>query len=280
MWFSAKLFSQLPKIIRTAIKEQRIIKGLIRKEGINALVSDNRFGVFSKKIPSVYITHQLRVFSGFTTWIGSKLHQRHINKYDMCWIPDTAGRDNLSGHLGHLSRSPDNWKYIGIHSRLKRKKRDLKYDVAVVLSGPEPQRSLLEKKLLDELNNKSLQTILIRGTRNLPKPEHSEMEIRDFLGKSDLEEVINQSELIIARSGYTTIMDLAILQKKAFFIPTPGQKEQEYLARRLQSKGIAPYCKQDAFELSQLNRISNYSGFKASYQDAYELPLNELLERK
>jgi len=67
---------------------------------------------------------------------------------------------------------------------------------------------------------------------------------------------------VISRSGYTTIMDLAVLEKKAYFIPTPGQNEQEYLAKRLTKLGIVPSCKQADFKLEKLGDIEKYTGLK------------------
>ena len=77
-----------------------------------------------------------------------------------------------------------------------------------------------------------------------------------------LEKTINESEIVVSRSGYTTIMDLAILGKKAFFIPTPGQYEQEYLAERLTANGIIPSCNQQSFCYEKLNEINLYKGFQ------------------
>lgn len=79
---------------------------------------------------------------------------------------------------------------------------------------------------------------------------------------TELETVLNESEIVLSRSGYTSIMDLAKLEKKAFFIPTPGQFEQEYLAKKLEAEAIAPYCRQDEFTIEKLALVKNYKGFK------------------
>ena len=57
-------------------------------------------------------------------------------------------------------------------------------------------------------------------------------------------------------------MDLAKLEKKAFFIPTPGQFEQEYLAKKYKKEGIVPYTKQDKFVIENLYEIDLYKGLQ------------------
>lgn len=150
-----------------------------------------------------------------------------------------------------------------------------------MLSGPEPQRTLLEEKLLLELKNYQGKVLFVRGTleNNTDLKVPKNIEIRNYLLTDALEKALNESELIIARSGYSTIMDVAVLGKKAFFIPTPGQYEQEYLAKTLKEKLIAPYSNQQDFSLEKLNEIENYTGFNKT---ASNVDLNRFLlfERK
>lgn len=261
-----KLLLSMPSIISAVIKEKKVVTHLVEKEHIKGIISDNRFGVFSAKMPSVYITHQLNVLSGKTTSITSKTHQRVIEKYNECWVPDIETEPNFSGDLGHLQYNSFNLKYIGILSRLKPSKVQIKYNLLVLLSGPEPQRTLLENKLLMELKNYTGTVLFVRGILNKCKKTATpnNFEIIDYLGTEALEKAINESDLVLARSGYSTIMDLAVLGKKAFFIPTPGQFEQEYLAESIERKGIAPFSKQQDFTLKKLNEIENYNGFSRS----------------
>ena len=154
-------------------------------------------------------------------------------------------------------------RYLGILSRFKKKEVELKYQLLVLLSGPEPQRSLLEEKLLQELPGYKGKILFIRGKilgSSVPAVGTG-MEIKNYLSGSALEEALNSAELVLARSGYSTIMDLAALGKKAFFVPTPGQFEQEYLASRLQQKNIAPYCSQKDFTLKEIEKVSTFAGF-------------------
>ena len=275
-----KLLLQLPAIISAVKRERKMVSKLIDKENIAGIIADNRFGVFSKKVPSVYITHQLNVLSGKSTFVTSKIHQQLIKKFDECWVPDMAENPNYSGALGHLKKHHLNLKYIGILSRFQPKELEIKYDLLVLLSGPEPQRTLLENKLLIELKDFNGKILMVRGVFSASEINApSNFKIVNYLLANELEQAINQSSLVIARSGYSTIMDLAVLGKKAFFIPTPGQFEQEYLAKSLQEKMVAPYATQNEFTATKLDDINKYSGFE-KVTSALDLELFKLFEGK
>lgn len=276
-----KLLLQLPHIISAIKKERKTIEQLIDKENIAGIISDNRFGVFSKKVPSVYVTHQLNVLSGKTTMISSKIHQQFIKKFDERWVPDVEEISNFSGDLGHLKSHHLNLKYIGILSRFQPKESESKYDLLALLSGPEPQRTLLENKLLLELRNFNGKILMVRGVLNSTSAMNtpSNFDIVNYLLANELEQAINQCKLVIARSGYSTVMDLAVMGKKAFFIPTPGQFEQEYLAKRLQENAVAPYSVQDEFTSAKLSDLTNYSGF-TKVNSEVDLELFKLFEGK
>jgi hypothetical protein len=277
-----KLLFSIPSVISAVKKEQKLVAEIVKNEGVSGIISDNRFGVYNATIPSVYITHQLNVLSGNTTWITSKVHQKISLKFDECWIPDVENEPNLSGNLGHLKNNKFNIKYIGILSRLKFQKTAIKYDLMVLLSGPEPQRTLLENKLLKELKNYKGTVLFVRGifSTNEILISKENLKFENFLLSEDLETAIQQSDLVLARSGYSTIMDLAVLEKKAFFIPTPGQFEQEYLAKILQIKRIAPFSKQKYFSIEKLHEIKNYTGFLPEFKTSLDLKLFYLFNSK
>ena len=151
--FKWKLINNSPKTIKSIISENKLINKWVKEYDLCGVISDNRLGLFTKKVPAVFITHQLRVLSGQTTWLTSFIHSIIIKKYKECWVPDAESTPNLSGKLGHLENSSLNIKYLGVLSRLNYKKVKKKYDVMVLLSGPEPQRSMLEEKLLVEFND-------------------------------------------------------------------------------------------------------------------------------
>jgi len=264
-FFKIKLLFKLPHIKKAMEMEKKVVKQLIKEGIIQGIISDNRMGVRSKKVPSVFITHQVTVLSGNTSFFSSKMHQKIIKKFDACWVPDLKDEPNLSGKLGHPKDIDFALTYIGPLSRLRPLALEPKYDCLILLSGPEPQRTLLEMKLMKEFSGSNLKVLMVRGVveAEVKTYQKANLTIVNFLTSQSLEQVINESKLIVARSGYTTLMDLAALEKKAFFIPTPGQFEQEYLAKQLKKKGIAPFCKQDQFKLEKIEEVNGYQGLKA-----------------
>lgn len=262
--FKIKMLRNLPNIAKAVNTEEKETDRLIKQFSINGIISDNRFGVRSKKVPSVIITHQVTLLTGKTTWLSSKLNQRFLNKFDECWVPDAKYVPNLSGVMGHPKHTGLNLKYIGPLTAMTKQNLPVKYNIMVLLSGPEPQRTLLEKKLLLELKDLKTKVLMVCGkvektqqiTRSGP------IKIYNYMTTAQLETAINESNLIICRSGYSTIMDLQALEKKAFFIPTPGQYEQEYLAKQLKKQKQVPSCPQSKFSCTALQNISHYSGLK------------------
>jgi uncharacterized protein (TIGR00661 family) len=260
--FKWKLLKNFPKMIQAVLEEKKIVQKWVEKYAIDGIISDNRLGVFSKKIPSVFITHQLQVMTGNTTWITSRIHQQIIKKYTECWIPDLEQTPNLTGELGHIKNAGFTTKYIGPLSRLQQKESPKVYDLMIILSGPEPQRGILEEKLKNEMSRYTGEVLFVKGIveKEQKKEQVENVTYYNFMKTSQLELAFAQSENILCRSGYTTIMDLAKLRKKAFFIPTPGQYEQEYLAVKLEKEGLIPYATQDDFKIENLLQIANYKG--------------------
>ncbi len=273
--FKLKLLQHSPKLFKIITAEKKVVEHLVETQAIDGIISDNRLGVYSKNIPCAFITHQLQVLSGSTTWISTKLHLNIIKKFNECWVPDTKGVKNLSGKLSRQSTKDIKVKYVGPLSRFTKKDRTIKNDILVLLSGPEPQRCLLEDKLMKELKVNSRSILFVRGVveEKITIEKKDNITIYNFMTSNLLEKSLNESALIISRSGYTTIMDLAKLGKKAFFIPTPGQFEQEYLAERLDKLGLVPSCKQDDFSLDKLEVISDYKGL---FDFEHEINYNKL----
>ena len=258
-----KLLSQTPKILSAVSKERKVVEQIVEKEGLKGIISDNRFGVRSDKIPSIYLTHQLKVLSGSTSFLSTKLHQNFISKFDECWIPDFEQTDSLAGELSQTDKIPTKIKYIGPLSRFSAKTTKKDIDLLVVLSGPEPQRSMLESQLIQGLKMFKGLCLMVQG--KVEKTQHivqeGNLKVVNFMLSAELEETFHRSRLVICRSGYSSIMDMEALHTKAFFIPTPGQYEQQYLAKRMKRMGIASFVQQDKFSLEALNTIDKYGGF-------------------
>ena len=261
-WLPLKIILQVPSILIRIYKEHQWLKKIIKQYSISAVISDNRFGLYHSSVPSVYITHQLLIKSGnsFTEKIIQKIQYWFIKKYTQCWVPDFEGPVNIAGELSHPAIVPPNVRYIGAVSRFEKKPGIEKlYDLMVIISGPEPQRSIFEKLLFEQLRHYKGNVLLVRG---LPEIVQTDMKnnslycnqnknivIKNHLDAAALNIAMQQSELVICRSGYTTIMDLLKLQQKAILVPTPGQTEQEYLAKYLLQQNIFYAVLQQSFLL-------------------------------
>jgi uncharacterized protein (TIGR00661 family) len=275
-----KILFQLPIIINSICKEKSIINDFILKnKEVVGLISDNRFGVRSRLLPSIYITHQINVLSGITTFLSSFFHRIFIRKFDECWVPDTPKSD-FSGVLS-LTTKKLNIKFIGILSRFQKEVLEEKIDLLVLISGPEPNRTLLETKLIAEFKNTSKKIVFVLGKveEKQKKWTSGNSTFYNYLLSSQLQTIINSSKIIISRSGYSTIMDLAVLGKKVFFIPTENQPEQEYLATYLKRKGMAPFSTIANFSEEKLIEVQRNKGLTTK-KTLFNPNLFGLFERK
>jgi uncharacterized protein (TIGR00661 family) len=245
---------QLPAIATAALAEHRFVKSLIREYSIDGILSDNRFGCYSSSVKSVFITHQTHIL---TPPLLSKpvnlVNRWFINRFDQCWIPDAEGLVNLSGRLSHRYR-PSKSYFIGPLSRIKYAPKTLQYKGIAILSGPEPQRSLLEHALIRQIEQLPGKWILVQGKAE-QQAEHYQQKnltIYPVLTSQQLNEYLLESEWVICRSGYSSIMDLAVTGNPALFIPTPGQTEQEYLARHLAGQPTIFWQDQSAIQLKEV----------------------------
>lgn len=279
--FKWKLLKNSPKTINAIFAEKKLINQWINEFQLEGIISDNRLGVYSKKVPSVIITHQLTVFSGKTTWISSSLHRFFIKKFDECWVPDWNGVVNLTGVLGHPKTKIKQVRYIGPLSRLQKIDAEQEYDYTILLSGPEPQRSLLEDKIRTELQHFNGKLLLIRGViEDAPIQNEPPFTIVNYMTSAELPKAIASCRKVICRSGYTTIMDLVQMEKKAIFIPTPGQYEQEYLAKRFHRDGMIMQCKQEEFSLKKIESAAFYKGLPKPNNASLPSDLFRLFQRK
>jgi hypothetical protein len=244
------MLRQLPGFIWSVWNEHRRVKGIIRETGAAFLVSDNRYGLFHNKLKCVFITHQLFIsVPRSLAWAGRVLHGINhwfIRKYDVCWVPDFSGEDNLSGRLSHKNPVPG-VRFVGPLSRFAEAGRHEGENplpagfpsafCLVILSGPEPQRSILEEKLLAGFKRTGGAVVFVRGLpgekEKTVKSISDQMVCMNHAADKHLIWLIRHSRLVICRPGYSGIMDLAVFGKKALVIPTPGQTEQEYLADRM-----------------------------------------------
>jgi len=254
----AKFVGYLPVYIEEIVREHRKIKKLVRKDGYERIISDNRFGAYDSTIPSYFISHQLRFIPPWRV----KIFERATEGFNYSFK-----RNFKDGKV----------EYLGILSSLRKLEVKEDIDYFISLSGPEPQRTILERKLLKQAPLLKGKVVIALG-----KPEEYKEEVRgniriiSFLDREKQEEIMNRAKLVIARPGYTTLMELAFLGKKALLIPTPGQTEQIYLASYHRSKGNFYSVDQDELDLVRdVERAKQYKGI--SYEEAGESAVDKFM---
>jgi len=279
---SVSMLLQTPKLLWNIKKEQTALQSIIKDYNIDGVISDNRFGLYSATIPCVFITHQLQIQSPYFSNSIRNFNYKYINKFDACWVVDDE-ENNLAGSLSKPNTLPNNTIYIGTQSRFEKQESEKKYDFLAIVSGPEPQRTILEKGLINALKDRTEKSLIVLGKPELNTSEQiGSLSLKSHLNAKELNTAILQSDLIICRPGYSTVMDLAKLEKKAVFIPTPGQTEQEYLAENFMSKGVCYSQNQSDFNFElALKESKNYNGFEAIKNPATNWPaLFRLFEGK
>jgi uncharacterized protein (TIGR00661 family) len=277
---TAAMIRQIPQMMRGIVAEHKLLKSIINKNNVDLVISDGRFGLWSKEIPCVYLTHQLMVkfpksLKSFER-VFYKWHCHVIKRYTECWIPDFSGQPNLSGDLSHKYKAPSNSHFIGSLSRfskdLRKDSNAENYDLLVILSGPEPQRTIFEELVIEQISSMPrINTLILQGKseQTTDKQLTDHVRIVSHISAEDMNEAILSAKMILARPGYSTLMDLVTLGKRAILVPTPGQTEQEYLAEKVM-KEKAFYCvnQQDLNLARALQEVgTGYSGTRIKLTD-------------
>lgn len=246
-----KISTQINKLKAKVKAEHKWLNELLSTENFDVIISDNRYGLHSKKVYSIFIGHQLSIQSPLLKKKLNTIHASYINKFNECWIPDDD-QINLSGQLSVNNNITIPTKRIGILSRFKQAntKQEKKFDVLIILSGTEPQRSVLEEKLINQLALTKYTVALVRGSSEFKLNHFSNIKHFGLLNSAELQTLVESSETIVCRSGYSSIMDIIGFNKKLILIPTPGQTEQEYLAKHLKKTYHINYLEQ-----SKLNTL-------------------------
>ncbi len=271
------MLNQIPDIIKKINYEHKWLKNVINIHKINIVISDNRYGLHNKEVYSIFITHQLLIKSPLFQKGLQAINYRYINRFKQCWVPDYEGTQNLSGILSHPKKKPSiPLKYIGPLSRFSLTEQpSLGKYLLILLSGPEPQRTVLETILLAQLKNINQNVLVVRGlpgnTEELPISDKTEF--INHLPAAELQLAIREALFIIARTGYSTVMDLIKMKKKSILIPTPGQTEQEYLGEHLKENNLALCMPQQNFNLAEALKAAASYPYKF-----FTLPENDLLK--
>ncbi len=259
-----KMGMQLPKFVKTIYRECQEVEKIVRDEKIDIVISDNRYGCHSRYAKSIFIYHQVNLLMPKSwKWMEKSVNffnHRQIKKFDECWVPVPSNQ-----FFPKLTSTKLPIKFIGFLSRFSAVNHPKEFKVMGICSGPEPQRSYFELNISKQFRESNYPTLIVRGIVDADEePFYSKknMPVVNYLNSLEMNRTICKSEIIISRSGYSTVMDLIKTGSRAIFIPTPGQTEQEYLAAELMKKGIAFSMKQSEFNLEKaLREAEKFSGF-------------------
>ncbi len=274
------LLMHLPMFLKSIIHEHIELRKLISRYHFDIIISDNRYGLWNKNIRSILITHQVMIKTPkgfkFAEYLLYRISCLFISRFDTCWIPDFAEYPGLSGDFTHKYPLPANAEFIGPLTRFQRSdtlphQYSGKGHIVVIISGPEPQRSIFEDLVTNQLSALNQTAIIISGKPELDKIVDSpgNLTILTHLTTDELQSVIVSSKLIVCRSGYSSLMDLQGLGVKALFIPTPGQTEQLYLAELHHNSGTVLWRKQENLNLNvDIEEAMAYPGFIKNTQES------------
>lgn len=270
---------QTPRLLSTIKQENKWLRQIVKDHTIDAVIADNRFGLYHATVPCAFITHQLMIKNPLGKWLQHFLQRnnyKYINRFTECWVPDENSNTNFAGELSHPAKMPAiPVYYTGILSRLTKKDEELKkHHLFISLSGPEPQRTLLENKIINDISHYHSTATIVRGLPDSKTiiPSTSDLRFYNHLSAADFNTEIARAEFVISRSGYSTVMDIIAAGKKSILIPTPGQTEQEYLAAYLMEKKIAFCISQKDFSLSQHLQAASQFAYQAIPAAATHLP--------
>ena len=257
-------FLQALKLKRVVKAEQKCIENIVSQKNIDIVISDNRFGAYSKKAYSVYITHQLRIlfpkYLKYLEFIGICFHKKQMKNFSEIWVPDFKERNGLAGRLSHLKKMFPDIYYIEPLSRFQNKeikpKAEKHFKYLAVVSGVEPTRSVFETRIRNVLKQMPGKSALLCGKPGvLHQEKDGNLTVFSHLKTEAFQELVLDSEFFISRSGYSTIMDQMFLKSNCLFIPTPGQTEQEYLAEFLDKEKQAFCLKENQLSRKNVEKV-------------------------
>ena len=260
-----KLLTSIPGALIDFKKEHIEVEKIVKEHNIDTIISDNRFGCWSKNAYSVFITHQLHIqvpnLFRWTYPIVNMMSRSYIRHYDELWIPDVESEPSLSGILSHPADAKIKTKYIGLLSRFSSlptpaTSAEKNIEHLVILSGPEPQRTIFENIIIKQAPDIDGKIVVLRAKpdqEGLPSDIPDNVTLYNHADDDFFVELVSKSNNIICRGGYSSLMDLVCLNRNAYLVPTPGQTEQEYLADHLSKKGLFSSCKQKEFKLTNVS---------------------------
>lgn len=276
-----KMFKSTPHILKMIKWEHDELPGLIMDLKLDGVISDNRFGLHTDQIPSVYMTHQVMIKAPMFEGLLHNMHMHYARKFSRCWVPDLPQAPGLSGDLGHRFPLPKNGQHIGPLSRFTSNETERTIDIVCVISGPEPQRTRFETIVLNQLELFEGDAVVVAGTPEVKTERTTENghRIVPHLSADQLQDLMSKAKVVLSRSGYSTVMDLSVIGGKAIFVPTPGQTEQQYLADLFNAEGLHLKADQNKLNLPELlNQVEGLKGFKPMPCSMFKEAVKEFAE--
>jgi uncharacterized protein (TIGR00661 family) len=266
--FLISFITSIPRMIISLKQARKETEKIIEKNKYDKVISDCRYDVYDRKENSILINHQLSFKSPILESIVARILAMMMNHFGTIAVPDYNSR-KLSGELGKNKYYSGKVCYIGILSRLKKRKLKQDIDYFISMSGPEPQRTILENKILGQISSFKGKIVIAGGNLEInKKTSRKNLKFFSFLDKNQQEEMMNRAKFIITRSGYSTLLELAELEKKkALLIPFPKQTEQEYVADLYEKEKLFHHVHQDKLDLKKdIENCKNFKGFHAEWK--------------
>ncbi len=227
--FASDLLKSRKALLKHVRYEFDEVELLLKKfPRIECVISDHRYGFFSNKIQSIFITHQVFLPLKWYQFAAQYIHTMLMQSFNEIWIMDTE-EDRLAGKLSAKPKRKS-YLYIGHYSRFKKVETARKDIQLGVVNGPKPFSDQLFEVLL---NRKEIDKIIVPQELYYTSLDSRLVNTNSWL-EADL--YFYQANIIHAYCGYTTLMDLKVLGCKAVLEPTPGQLEQIYLYRLYSQK--------------------------------------------
>mgnify|MGYP005838802461 CR=1 FL=1 len=271
---------QIPVILWRLYKERRRTAILVDMLKLDMIFSDSRFGVYSSKVPSYFMTHQLRFpLPWYLRWMSpaSEWYNAFVfHQFTKVFVIDVKEEPNLSKDLSHKGKIAQHEKlvYTGALSSIEPQDRDEDIDLLVSISGPESARTVFENLALRQIESVPGKKVVILGKpgESVHKKNGADLEIYNHVNRDQMATFMNRAKTIVCRSGYSTVMELVALNKQAVLVPTPGQTEQEYLAKYYQKSKLFPVVRQQDLDLNQAVSDAN----KTNGYHRLDIPVNDI----
>ncbi|HEX2922427.1 MAG TPA: glycosyltransferase [Chloroflexota bacterium] len=272
-WFYVRMSLSLPLVFWTFRHEHQVVHRLVNRHRFDRIVSDTRYGVYHREIPSFHIVHSLRqIVPGRNRWLElmvERSQQQLLSGGHKLLIPDQK-ENGLAGELCHnlAAFQESRLEYIGILSSVRKRRLEPDIDYFISVSGAEPQRSIFEEMVLQQIHDLPGRVVVALGRPDLPLSvtDDGRISVHSFMTRLQQEEMMNRARLVVSRSGYTTLMELAELGKRALLVPTVGQSEQEYLGAYHERLGTMHMVTQPQLSLRRdAEAAAGYSGIPLSH---------------